>query len=242
LRWFAAEIVIVVAGVLIALAINAWWQGRQDAARERTYLLQLAEDLRQTEAIMDERDQLMNSLTGGAVERLIRSFGEADRPPPDSVAAWLSNVAYLATPRPVLGTTEALMNAGDFGAIGNDRLVTAITAYYAVNREYLADQERQITRGGDQIREILLAHHDHMGAYRASEYDDTLRMRPRRQPVAEDRTAPFPFDAEAFYQDATTYRRLVYLRGNIRLLERSRAVMRESARTLRTQVEAELNR
>lgn len=38
LRWFAAEIVVVVAGVLIALALNAWWGARQDAAAERSYL------------------------------------------------------------------------------------------------------------------------------------------------------------------------------------------------------------
>lgn len=37
-RWFAAEIVVVVTGVLIALAINAWWAARQQARDEQRLL------------------------------------------------------------------------------------------------------------------------------------------------------------------------------------------------------------
>ena len=33
---------------LVALAVGAWWQGRQDAAMERVYLRQLTADLRET--------------------------------------------------------------------------------------------------------------------------------------------------------------------------------------------------
>ncbi|PAP75067.1 hypothetical protein [Rubrivirga marina] len=33
-RWFGAEFLVVVTGVLVALAVGAWWQGCQDAARE----------------------------------------------------------------------------------------------------------------------------------------------------------------------------------------------------------------
>lgn len=43
LRWFAAEILIVVCGVLIALALNAWWQGREQAREERRLLVVSAE-------------------------------------------------------------------------------------------------------------------------------------------------------------------------------------------------------
>jgi hypothetical protein len=41
LRWFGAEILVVVAGILIALAINAWWSERQEAHEERRLLLAL---------------------------------------------------------------------------------------------------------------------------------------------------------------------------------------------------------
>ena len=49
LRWFGAEILVVVTGVLIALAINAWWQGRQNSQREHAYLSEIRRDLIATE-------------------------------------------------------------------------------------------------------------------------------------------------------------------------------------------------
>jgi hypothetical protein len=44
LRWFTAEILVVVAGVLIALALNAWWQGRQQAREEQRLLVALLDE------------------------------------------------------------------------------------------------------------------------------------------------------------------------------------------------------
>lgn len=54
IRWFAAEIIVIVAGVLIALALNAWWQDRQDAESEQVYLRLLLRDLDQMEVDLDE--------------------------------------------------------------------------------------------------------------------------------------------------------------------------------------------
>jgi len=43
-RWFAAEIVVVVAGVLIALALNAWWGARLEAREEQRLLTALFDE------------------------------------------------------------------------------------------------------------------------------------------------------------------------------------------------------
>ena len=52
----------IVLGVLTAVGINAWWGDRQDAAKEQTYLRQLAADLAETERIVAERDDLVKLL------------------------------------------------------------------------------------------------------------------------------------------------------------------------------------
>lgn len=39
------EFVVIVAGVLAALGAQAWWQGREEAARERDYLQRMADEL-----------------------------------------------------------------------------------------------------------------------------------------------------------------------------------------------------
>lgn len=52
-NWFAVvlEFVIVVAGVLLAVQITAWNEGRQDRAAERAILLQLHEEFQELRAM-----------------------------------------------------------------------------------------------------------------------------------------------------------------------------------------------
>ena len=70
-RWFGAEYLIIVLGVLTAVGINAWWGDRQDAAKEQTYLRQLAADLAETERIVAERDDRMAVQTHAGFDRLL---------------------------------------------------------------------------------------------------------------------------------------------------------------------------
>jgi hypothetical protein len=68
LRWFGAEFLVVVSGVLVAIALNAWYQGRRDAATEATYLALLSRDVERTvtdlqAAAAFERSQELNGLT-----------------------------------------------------------------------------------------------------------------------------------------------------------------------------------
>ena len=47
-RRFLFEFIVVVAGVLVALALSAWFEGRRDAASEQSYLALLSRDLERT--------------------------------------------------------------------------------------------------------------------------------------------------------------------------------------------------
>lgn len=59
LRWFLSEFLVIVAGVLVALAVNAWWQGRQDRQVEIAYLQQLQLDLDASNQTLDETYRLV---------------------------------------------------------------------------------------------------------------------------------------------------------------------------------------
>src|SRR5688500_5062946 len=82
------EFILIVAGVLVALAANSWWESRQDLGRERAYLLQLRRDLQATLEMLDQAvitsDESLGRLK--RMEHLIHSSGDA--PPTDSVLAW----------------------------------------------------------------------------------------------------------------------------------------------------------
>ena len=47
---------------------------------------------------------------------------------------------YVASPRPILGTAEALSTAGDLGLIRSDSLRAGLLGYLDANREAVADQ------------------------------------------------------------------------------------------------------
>ena len=50
LRWFFAELIVVVAGILLALGLQSWWQGRENDARGIFYQHQVLADVKQTRA------------------------------------------------------------------------------------------------------------------------------------------------------------------------------------------------
>jgi hypothetical protein len=127
-RWFAAEFLVVATGVLVALALNAWWQGREDVARERAYLQQLSVDLQTNEQMarttleyMDERVQLGS--------RLLDAIRTRPLPPPDSLDHWLDGFLGVAPLYPWMGTVQALIETGDLNLIRNDALRTGIIDY-----------------------------------------------------------------------------------------------------------------
>ena len=123
-RWFAAEIVVVVAGVLIALAINAWWADRQSAAQERVYLRQLAADLDATAQRLEGSVAAMErSVTASA--RLLIASTEPERADRDSVAAWVAGVVWHDRPSLALGVARAL-TASDLSVVQDDSVRTAI--------------------------------------------------------------------------------------------------------------------
>ena len=50
LRWFFAELIVVVAGILLALGLQSWWQGRENDVRGISYQRQVLADAKQTRA------------------------------------------------------------------------------------------------------------------------------------------------------------------------------------------------
>lgn len=102
-------------------------RARQGAAQERSYLVQLAEDLRETERIMTAADSA-ELAANRAVGRLERAFYLSGRPPRDSLLTWIYGSSWIRPVRPVLGTAEALVSTGDLRLIRDDSLRSAVTA------------------------------------------------------------------------------------------------------------------
>ena len=242
LRWFAAEIAVVVVGVLIALALNAWWSARQDGARADAYLRQLASDLAETERVMAASDTLMRP-TERAVKRLLQSYGEPE-PPRDSVLHWIDVGLLTDHRRPVLGTAEALVATGDLALVRDDSLRIAIAAYLDAARAgvtfYETSSERLTEDASDLIRSADLV--EALARLPASERDSLAATDPTGLVPPATWSAPFPLDLPAFYADRRAYSAVQLMAIWLSNMSIERAKFRENAAALRTRVDADLAR
>ena len=131
LRWFGAEIVVVVAGVLIALAINAWWQGRQDAASEANYLALISRDLGQMTDDLDnlEAFETIQIEDGFAAYQAI---SEQDRSPEGRalVSDVITNLTLRRTMRVTNPAYQDLLSTGNLDLIRDRALRDEMVSFY----------------------------------------------------------------------------------------------------------------
>jgi len=134
-RWLLAELVIIIAGVLIALAIDEWRGKIEDANLEREYLTQLIVDLRVTEEKMAAAET-SNAASETAAKQFVATFENSEPVQLDVVRQWLSEFMYVDNPVPVLGTAEALVSTGDLRLVRNPSTRSEITQYLSRSRDY----------------------------------------------------------------------------------------------------------
>lgn len=119
-----AELAVIVAGVLIALGADSWWEQRQERRRAVEYLQQLLDDFRQTER------HIKNAI-GGDTRKFESASGVIDRayrgqfPPADSLEL-PTGYDFFSPPT---GTLTALVQGGDLRLLDGDTLRIELIAY-----------------------------------------------------------------------------------------------------------------
>jgi hypothetical protein len=117
-----AELVLIVLGVLIALAVNAWWTDREDAARQRAYLEQLLVDVRSNEQDVS-RVIAQTRTANAALERLVSALDAARHLPPcDTLHQLIRATLTYSNVDLRSGTYAALMATGDIRLIRDNDL------------------------------------------------------------------------------------------------------------------------
>jgi len=132
-QWFLGELVVIVAGVLIALAIDEWRDKRDDANLEFQYLDQLIVDLLRTEKDIAET-AVRDAPRENAALRLLAAFEDGKPVTRQDAGQWLSEMRLFSTPIPVLGTVEALIFTGDLRLVRNASARSEITQYLSSSR------------------------------------------------------------------------------------------------------------
>ena len=130
LRWFLAEFLVVVAGVFVAMLLNAWYQDRTDTQSRLQYLALLSRDLRDSIQSMDEAMKF-EDMQGADAVLLYRALS-APKLPADTQPLSTA-VSHLSQRRTMLlksTTYDDLVNTGHFHLIDNADLRDQIADFY----------------------------------------------------------------------------------------------------------------
>jgi len=188
---FIAEFVTIVAGVLIALAIDEWRGDIEDANLELQYLGQIIVDLQATEK---EIAEAANSDTApeNSAQRLLAAFEDDHTVTRQDAEQWLSEMRLFTTPIPVLGTVEALIFTGDLRLIRNSGVRSEITQYLSSSQNRIGRfyQYEELSR--DLYTRILILARTHgiAPAHRSG--------MSHQEPVSEAELAVFFANPEAY--------------------------------------------
>jgi len=238
LRWFLAEFVVVVSGILVALALTSWAADQRDHARERSYLRQLNVDLEASEKILVEAEKFFR-VRAEASARVVHRFWR------DDLAVDDSTLLDLALPRssrrfnPVLGTANALMTTGDLNLVRNDKLRTQLVTYLDSMNSLLDDIRRfDETYYRPGVHALAVGPDIHQFTKgQGSEMAEAVRARP----VTIERI-PFPNTMGAMLRDRSVYDGYILLLVAHRNQSYRYRAMLDETRALRVQVTAALGK
>ncbi len=128
LLWVAGEIFIVVAGVLIAFGLNAWWAEHNARVEEQTHLRALIRDFELNVALYEEHTQRSQGTADASREllQLARKQPDAD---PAVVRSLLNRVFSSYRRKPALDAYEALVSSAGLTLIRDEKLRTALAGF-----------------------------------------------------------------------------------------------------------------
>ena len=170
-RYAIGEIVLVVIGILIALSINNWNEGRKDQIVEQYYLRGLHEEFETNRQQLDFFTILNDQLLAASKALLQYTGPKAKSISDPEMAKLLGNimgtsVGYESNP----GMLEDLINSGNFNKITNGNLRKALSLWKAdLNKS--KTQELKILKYRDDITELFI----NLGPLR-NMLKDTLRL------------------------------------------------------------------
>jgi hypothetical protein len=124
------EIAIVTAGILIAFALDAWWDNRVTAEREQIHLRALASDFQQNVELLRRLIKTEDDIMSGsrALLELARAEQPVEKP---ALVGLMRRVFNSGRYQPVMGAYEALVNSGGLMLIRDESLRAALAEFAA---------------------------------------------------------------------------------------------------------------
>lgn len=126
----AGEIVIVTIGILIAFALNAWWEHHKEQREEQAHLRALTSDFEQNVAQLQQLLEKEERIRESSLQ-LLRIARTHQQVSPQTVSDLATGVFTSRRFQPVMGAYEALVNSAGLTLVHDDALRTALAGFAA---------------------------------------------------------------------------------------------------------------
>jgi len=153
-----AEALLVVASILVAFALDAWWDNRSLSEVLRGNLVALQEDFEKSQQDLDLK-VLQHSSRREAVGQLLAAGHEPSNAEPDSLSAWFLRVYQGHTFEGTHATLDALLSSGQLARVRSDSLAALLASWPA---EVVDLQESESIVLDILLRDFYPATRDHI--------------------------------------------------------------------------------
>lgn len=123
------EVVVVVASILIAFSLDAWWSRRAEERTGTAHLQALRSDFEQNVARLHVLIEREDRIANASRRLLLVAVSPTVPSPEDSVSSLLGEVFNSGRFDPVMGAYEAVVNSGGLSQVRNDSLRLALADF-----------------------------------------------------------------------------------------------------------------
>ncbi len=159
LKYAFLELILIIAGILIAFWIDTWWQNKQDLQRERSYLSALRTELQDNlEAYQTHQQELgddistTNSFISYLSPEQLASAGG------DSIRTYLWLLKEIDMIIPQRAALDDLINSGGMRFIQSDILRREIAGYEQTFQDDIEKQQAAVDRWSNSMMAFGLDH------------------------------------------------------------------------------------
>jgi hypothetical protein len=127
IQWsrLSIEAAAIVASILLAFAIDAWWEDRQDRENEKEYLVSLRQELADSIEFAKENEELRRKVVDAHVS-LIAQVQGAKRAPDRDLYEWISLLSYPLRYYPPRAVYNDIMASGGTNLISSAEIRMAL--------------------------------------------------------------------------------------------------------------------
>jgi len=137
------EGVVIVGSILLALAVDQWWEGIELRQDERAILERLAGEFEANAVQLETKGgQHEEVLVCGEALLEVTGLSERDGIALDSLSTLYWNFFKTPTYDPEDGVLNSLITSGEMGIITNDRLRTALAGWPSLVKDLKEDEDR----------------------------------------------------------------------------------------------------